>query len=99
MLLLFAGGAGLVTALFGLALPFSTTEYRDVFSGGLEKWRKNGWMLFRVTAALLGGLFLIFAGLQLARTWERSNTSMRRLMYGYNAIFTSILLLLVKMAL
>jgi hypothetical protein len=95
MLLLFAGCAGLATALFGLVLPFSTTEYRDVFSGGLEKWRKNGWMLFRVTAALLGGLFLIFAGLQLARTWERSKTSMRRLMYGYNAIFTSILLVLI----
>ncbi len=66
-----------------------------MFSGGLEKWRKNGWMLFRVTAALLGGLFLIFAGLQLARTWERSKTSMRRLMYGYNAIFTSVLLILI----
>lgn len=95
MLLLIAGGAGLLTALLGLFLPFSSPQYQDVFSGGPEKWRQNGWMLVRVAAALLGGLFLIFFGLQLARTWERHSTSMRRLLYGYNAIFTSILLLLI----
>lgn len=95
MLLLVAGGAGMLTALLGLVLPFSTPAYRDVFSGGLEKWRQNGWMLVRVTAALLGGLFLIFAGMQLARTWERGSTSMRRLLYGYNAVFSSVLLLLI----
>lgn len=95
MLLMFTGGAGAVTALLGLVLPFSTPEFRDVFAGGLEQWRKHLGMLFGVTAALLGGLFLIFAGMQLARSWERSHGSMRRLLYGYNAIFSSVLLIVI----
>jgi hypothetical protein len=95
MLLILAGGAGALTALFGLALPFSTQQFRDVFAGGLEQWRKHLGMLLNVTAALLGGLFLIFAGMQLARTWERSHGSMRRLLYGYNAVFSSVLVIVI----
>jgi hypothetical protein len=95
MLLIALGGAGLITALFGLLLPFSTTEYRDVFSGGVEQWRKNVGMLARVTAAILGGLLLVFFGLQLARSQERSHPTMRRLLYGYNAVFSSILVILI----
>ncbi len=89
------GGLGVATAGLGLALPFSTEHYRDVFSGGMKVWRQNGWMLFRVAIALVGGLVLIFIGLQLARIWERTSPAMRRLLYGYNAILTSILLILI----
>ena len=95
MLLLFTGGAGAATALLGLVLPFSTAQYRDVFAGGLEQWRQHRGMLAGVTAALLGGLFLIFAGMQLARNWERSHGSMRRLLYGYNAVFSSVLVIVI----
>jgi hypothetical protein len=99
MLLIFTGGAGAATALLGLVLPFSTAQYRDVFAGGLEEWRKNRGMLAWVAAAILGGLMLIFAGMQLARAWERSHGSMRRLMYGYNAVFSSLLLLIILLLL
>src|SRR5262245_13950410 len=93
--LVLLGGIGVATAGLGIALPFSTPHHREVFSGGMKVWRENGWMLFRVAAALVGGLVLIFIGLQLARTWERTSTIMRRLMYGYNAILPSLLLILI----
>jgi hypothetical protein len=93
-LLTLAGGAGFATALLGLLLPF-TEAYREVFSGGLKVWRENPWALARCGAAVFGGLLLMFAGLQLARSFERTRTNLRRLLYGYNAVLGSLLLLFV----
>jgi hypothetical protein len=96
------GGAGLMTALLGLLLPFSSppfslTNYPDIFAGGVKKWRErdNALALTRCGAALIGGLILLFVGLIQARTFERTRPNLRRLLYGYNAILTSILLVLI----
>ncbi len=96
------GGAGLLTALLGLLLPFSSppfsvTNYPDIFSGGIKKWREreNALALTRCAAALIGGLVLMFVGLIQARTFERTRPNLRRLLYGYNAILTSLLLVLI----
>jgi hypothetical protein len=96
------GGAGLLTALLGFVLPFSAspftvTDYRDIFAGGVRKWREreNIWPLIRCVAALIGGLVLMFLGLLQARTFERVRPNLRRLLYGYNAVLSSLLLILI----
>ena len=94
MVLLVLGGAvGFATTLLGLILP--VTRYASVFGGGLQVWSKNRWTVGLCAAAVLGGLGLMFVSLLLARGVERSNALMRRLMYGYNAFFSSFLLLAV----
>ncbi len=100
--LLVLGGVGLLTALLGLLLPFSSqpfslTNYPEIFSGGVRKWREreNAWAVTRVVAALLGGLVLMFLGLIQARAFERTSPNLRRLLYGYNAILTTTLLILI----
>src|SRR5262245_35913970 len=52
---------------------------------------KNAWHGAVAFGALVGGLLLMFASLQLARTEERSNPSLRRLLYGYNAVLAGLL--------
>ncbi|HVS39159.1 MAG TPA: hypothetical protein VMS17_26610, partial [Gemmataceae bacterium] len=93
VLLVLGGLAGFATTLLGLVLPVS--RYSAVFSGGLQEWSKNPWTVWGCGAAVFGGLALMFISLLLARSVERSNALMRRLMYGYNAFFSSFLLLAV----
>ena len=93
LLLILGGVIGFATALFGMALPF--TMYRAVFAGGLPEWSKNYWMVWGCGAAVFGGLALMFITMLLAREIERSSLLMRRLLYGYNAFFSSFLLLAV----
>jgi hypothetical protein len=100
--LLVLAGVGLLTALLGLMLPFasapfSLTNYPEIFEGGLRKWREreNAWAVTRLVAALLGGLVLMFIGLTQARAFERTSPNLRRLLYGYNAILTTVLLILI----
>jgi hypothetical protein len=94
LLLLIVGGVvGFATALYGMALPF--TLYRSVFAGGLPEWSKNYVVVWGCGAAVFGGLALMFVTMLLAREVERSSLLMRRLLYGYNAFFSSFLLLAV----
>lgn len=92
-LMVLGGVLGLATALLGVGLWVFT--YRDTISGGLEKWRENWGALAWPGLALLGGLTLMFLSVQLVRGMERRNQSIRRLIYGYNVVFTSLLLLAV----
>jgi hypothetical protein len=98
--LMTAGGVGALTALLGLILPFCTTpmaqtNYPEIFMGGPKAWRSNGWAVGRCVGALIGGLVLMFVGLQLARSVQRTSMSMRRWLYGYNAILSGLLLLFI----
>ena len=93
VLLVLGGVVGFLTTLLGLVLPF--TRYASVFGGGLKEWSKNRWTVWLCAAAVFGGLGLMFVSLLLARGVERRNAVMRRLMYGYNAFFSSFLLLAV----
>src|SRR5205823_3511597 len=58
-------------------------------------WRENPGALIWTGAALFGGMTLMFAALQLARGQERTNPNLRRLLYGYNAVLGSLLLIAV----
>lgn len=91
-LLMGLGGlAGFATFAFGLALPWTT--FKEVFSGGVSSWRANPRALAWTGAAVFGGLILMFASLQLARGVERTSGAMRRMLYGFNAVLGTLLLL------
>jgi hypothetical protein len=92
IVLTIGGLCGLVTVLLiGLALPYF--EWWNIFIGGVESWRKEWWRIGVTMLALFGGLALMFASLQLARADERSSPGLRRLLYGYNAVLTGLLVL------
>lgn len=100
VLLLAAGGAGALTALLGLVLPFCTlpmalTNYQEIFKGGAQSLRTHPWEVGRCIGALIGGLVLMFVGMQLARPVQRTSMGMRRWLYGYNAVLGSLLLLFI----
>jgi hypothetical protein len=87
-----AGGlAGLGTWLLALALAWQW--YATIF-GGLEAWQGTAWwQLWVCLLALFGGLALMFISLLPARAVERSDPALRRLLYGYNAVLSGLLLL------
>jgi hypothetical protein len=98
MVLAIGGLSGLMTVLLvGLALPYF--EWGSLFTGGVETWRKEWWRIAITMVALFGGLAMMFASLQLARTDERSNPVLRRLLYGFNAVLTGLLVLAILIVL
>jgi hypothetical protein len=86
----------LVGSLLGMALLviglILTVRAWGIVVGGIEEWHKNWWRLLLCELAIFGGLAVMFVALQMARSEERTNPSMRRLLYGYNAVLTCLLL-------
>src|SRR5579875_3061369 len=76
-------------------MPMALTNYPEIFTGGPKSWRSHGWEVGRCVAALIGGLVLMFLALQLARPVQRTSMSMRRWLYGYNTILSTLLLLFI----
>lgn len=95
--LLCSGGAvGLLTAVLGLILAWQWQDY-------ILRWLNQGKLdaAQRIVAALfvfLAGATLLFVSVQLARREERSNVSLRRLLYGSNAALSGLLILVVLIA-
>ena len=83
--------AGFVTVLLGFILPL--TIYRPTIAKGLEEWRENWPAIVWPGLAIFGSLALMFAALQLGRGMERRSQNIRRLVYGFNAVLTGLLLL------
>jgi hypothetical protein len=85
--------AGLAITLIGLTLEIRWYDY-------LQDWLKfgkrehAGQVLFAFVA-MVAGLGVMFASLQVARSEERKSLFLRRLVYGYNAVLTGILVLLI----
>jgi hypothetical protein len=92
-LMMLGGLLGLATALLGLILPF--TVYREQLGSSLDSWRKNWDAVLYPSLATFGGLALMFVSLQLSRGLERRSQAMRQLLYGFNTVLTSILLIAV----
>ncbi len=93
MFVLVVGGvSGLVITIMILWRMFL---WRDqVFIGGLEVWRGEGfWRFWLCAYVLLAGLGLMFGSLLLARADIHENVVLRRSLYGSNAVFTGVLLL------
>jgi hypothetical protein len=96
------GGAKVVlfaATIAGLALIFLgiyfTAQWWGAFTGGLEEWHKNWWQLMLCELLIFGGLAVMFGALQFARAEERTNPGLRRLVYGYNAGLTVLLVLVI----
>jgi hypothetical protein len=60
--------------------------------GGLELWSQNRWTLILIMFLGLAGFGVLFGLLFLLRGEERTNPTLRRLIYGYNTVLTGILL-------
>ena len=87
------GGLGLLTLILGCFLPLTT--YRAPLAQGLDQWRKEWDAVLWPSLAVFGSLVLMFLSLLLGRGLERQNQNIRRLIYGYNAVMTGLLLLAV----
>jgi hypothetical protein len=101
LLLMGVGGAvGLMTFLLGVLLPLG--DWNQYFVPGLlaeenavpiiRLWRENLGRLGVCLLCVVGGLVLMFVSLLPARGVERVSPTQRRLLYGYNAALTGILL-------
>jgi hypothetical protein len=87
-----AGGGLAGFFLWALSLVL-TYLWRATIFGGLEAWQgPNWWQLWVCALAEFGGLAIMFVSLMQARPVERSNAVLRRLLYGYNAVLTGLLL-------
>ena len=89
----FGGTAGLLTAVFGAILGYRWYQSAIRWLGSNDPSEAR-WVLY-AGAVFLGGLLLMFASIQLARSEERSNATLRRVLYGFNSVFMGLLLLLV----
>jgi hypothetical protein len=95
ILVLSVGGvAGLIIAL--MTIIRAVLWWNEVFAGGINAWRgENAWKLWLCFYVELLGLAILFGSLLLARADVRISAVLRRLLYGYNAILTGLLLLAV----
>ncbi|HXG10437.1 MAG TPA: GldG family protein [Gemmataceae bacterium] len=99
LMVLTAGGlAGLVTTVvLGLGLVW---QWWPHIAGGWKVWQgEEGWRIWVTVLALVSGLMVMFVSLQLARTETRTSAGLRRLLYGYNAALTGLLLLAILVVL
>src|SRR5687767_5384425 len=95
--LTFGGTVGLLTTLCGVFLGYRWNESLTKWIGGGDR-REAKWVLY-AAAVFLAGLLIMFVSLQLARTEQRANALLRRILYGFNSVFVGLLLLLVLIAL
>jgi hypothetical protein len=92
VLVVVGGVAGFVIAL--VTVIRIILWWNEVFAGGMNKWQEPGaYRLWLCGYAEIIGLSLMFASLMLARSEIRSSALIRRLVYGYNAVLTGLLLL------
>jgi len=92
-LLALAALVGGATFLFGLGRLYTKSDaVVQLLSAGD---RTNAWTVLGALAALIGGLAVMFAGLQLVRSEERRSPVLRRAVYGFNTFLTGFLLLAV----
>jgi hypothetical protein len=92
LVLLVMAEIGFFAAMIGLMLPF-TDRLSPYFAAGPEKWGEHRGALALCGGLFFGGLVLMFAGLQLARNFERTRADLRRLLYGYNSILSVLLVI------
>ncbi|MCC6421396.1 MAG: Gldg family protein [Gemmataceae bacterium] len=95
LLVLVLGGAlGLLIALATVWQAARWWGAGDIFSDDTPLAQSSGlWRLWLCLWLALLGLGIVFGSLLLARVDIRQSAVMRRLLYGYNAVFTGLLLL------
>src|SRR5262249_31514427 len=100
VLVLLAGGfAGLCTTLLGIFVCWQVWDTLVSWVNAEAGGERKSLTLIAALFAFVSGLALMFASLQLARSEERSNPTLRRMFYGYNAVLSGILLLIILIVL
>jgi hypothetical protein len=91
LILVLGGGTGvIITLMTGWAM---IQNWNTIFAGGMATWQKeDAWMLWLTVYVGLFGLALMFGSLSLSRADIRRNATLRRMLYGYNAVFMGLLL-------
>jgi hypothetical protein len=87
------GVLGVLTMLLGFVLPFML--YKEELGKGLDEWRKEWRAVLWPSLAVVGGMLVSFISLFVVRGMERTNQTIRRAVYGFTAVLTSLLLLAV----
>ncbi|MBX7105550.1 MAG: GldG family protein [Gemmataceae bacterium] len=90
MLLALTAGVGAATFFLGIALLYQWAD--PLFRLIREGDREEAWKVFVPLVATVGGLGIMFAGLQAVRSAERRDQTLRRAIYGFNAFLTGFLL-------
>lgn len=89
--LIVGGVAGLILSLAALARAI---VWRDDVFGGMRAWQgDNGYRVWVCAYVELLGLGLMFVCVLLARADIRAKPVLRRVLFGYNAVLTGLLLL------
>jgi len=88
--LIMGGVFGFLTTFLGFLLGW---KWLDTFVSWVNGEGQDGWKILLVLIAIVGGLAVMFASLQLGRSQERSNSTLRLVVYGYNAVLGGLLLL------
>jgi hypothetical protein len=96
LVLLVGGLFGLGTFILGGFLTYHW--WTLAYAGGPELWRKQWLYIALSQGAMIAGMVLMFVSMQAARGRERSNATLRLLLYGTNAVTTGWLLLYVLTA-
>lgn len=87
------GLTGLCVAILGIML---NVQWWDFLTRWLRFGERDGaWKVLLALVTLVTGLAIMFLSLTSARSEERSSPVLRRLMYGYNAVLSGILLFLI----
>jgi hypothetical protein len=95
LILTIGGSAGLLVWILSLVLAY---RWRGTIFGGLDAWQgANWWQLWVCLLAMFGGLAIMFVSLLPLRAVAHANAALRRLLYGYNAVLTGLLLLAILM--
>lgn len=86
---------GLIGLVLALAAALAAWIWRDeVLFGGLAGWQgPNAYRFWLCAYVELAGLALMFGSFLIARPDIRTSAVLRRVLYGYNALFTGLLLL------
>jgi len=92
----------LLGTLLGLAVTAAGVLIAQIWWGDVLAMLGRGtpdagawWRALLVVVVIFAGLGLMFGSLQLGRSEERHNPSLRRALYGYNAILTALLLVII----
>src|SRR5262249_8849575 len=89
--LILGGGTGAVIVL--ATVVGGVLNWNLIFGGGMTGWQKeDAWLLWLTVYVALFGLALMFGSLSLARADGRRNVVVRRMLYGYNAVFMGLML-------
>ncbi len=95
--LIIGGSLGLGLLLISLYWGY---QFRSILSKWIQEGdSSNAWKILLAIFGMVLGIAITFVSVQLARAQERTNATLRRLIYGFNAMVSGFLLILILVVL